>query len=111
MNAGPFPAAWRFDRFTLDFARSALLGPDGGEISLRPVRAYRVRLDGSAGRLRVPRPRWWRERQVLCAAAALFAYETYLLGTVLASFTSNGAKEALRLPHNSVSADPQLARA
>jgi TolB-like protein/class 3 adenylate cyclase len=30
------PVAWRFDRFTLDLARDALLGPDGAEISLRP---------------------------------------------------------------------------
>ena len=26
------PAAWRFDRFTLDLARGALLGPDGAEV-------------------------------------------------------------------------------
>ena len=30
------PAAWRFDRFTLDLARDALLGPDGAAIPLRP---------------------------------------------------------------------------
>ena len=44
MNAGPFPAAWRFDRFTLDLARDALLGPDGGEISLRPKSMALLRL-------------------------------------------------------------------
>ena len=30
------PSAWRFDRFTLDLARDALLGPDGAAIPLRP---------------------------------------------------------------------------
>src|SRR4051794_26866869 len=30
------PGAYRFDRFTLDLARGALLGPDGAELPLRP---------------------------------------------------------------------------
>ena len=36
MDDARAPMAWRFDRFTLDLARDALLGPDGAEIPLRP---------------------------------------------------------------------------
>src|SRR4051812_15347831 len=32
----PRPAVYRFDRFTLDLARGALLGLDGAELPLRP---------------------------------------------------------------------------
>ena len=38
------PAAWRFDRFTLDLARGALLGPDGAEVPLRPKSFALLRL-------------------------------------------------------------------
>ena len=38
------PAAWRFDRFTLDLARGALLGPDGAEVPLRPKSLALLRL-------------------------------------------------------------------
>ena len=38
------PAAWRFDRFTLDIARGALLGPDGAEVPLRPKSLALLRL-------------------------------------------------------------------
>ena len=37
-------AAWRFDRFTLDLARGALLGPDGAEVPLRPKSFALLRL-------------------------------------------------------------------
>ena len=38
------PAAYRFDRFTLDLARDALLGPDGAEVPLRPKSFALLRL-------------------------------------------------------------------
>ena len=38
------PAAYRFDRFTLDLARGALLGPDGAEVPLRPKSFALLRL-------------------------------------------------------------------
>jgi class 3 adenylate cyclase len=38
------PTAWRFDRFTLDLARGALLGPDGTEVPLRPKSMALLRL-------------------------------------------------------------------
>ena len=38
------PAAYRFDRFTLDVARGALLGPDGAEVPLRPKSFALLRL-------------------------------------------------------------------
>ncbi len=38
------PAAWRFDRFTLDLARGVLLGPDGAEVPLRPKALALLRL-------------------------------------------------------------------
>ncbi len=38
------PGAWRFDRFTLDLARGALLGPDGAEVPLRPKSLALLRL-------------------------------------------------------------------
>ena len=44
MNAGPISVAYRFDRFTLDIARGALLGPDGAEIPLRPKSMALLRL-------------------------------------------------------------------
>ncbi len=45
MDAEPAPpAAWRFDRFTLDLARGALLGPDGAEVPLRPKSLALLRL-------------------------------------------------------------------
>jgi TolB-like protein/class 3 adenylate cyclase len=49
----PPPAvAWRFDRFTLDLARGALLGPDGAEVPLRPKSFALLRLlVENAGRL------------------------------------------------------------
>ena len=62
-----YQAAWRFDQFTLDLARGALLGPDGAEVSLRPKSFALLRLlVDSAGRL-VDRdaimaavwPTWW----------------------------------------------------
>ena len=37
-------SAWRFDRFTLDLARGALLGPDGAEVPLRPKSLALLRL-------------------------------------------------------------------
>ena len=46
------PAAYRFDRFTLDLARGALLGPDGAEVPLRPKSFALLRLFvENAGRL------------------------------------------------------------
>src|SRR3954447_10630983 len=45
-------AAYSFDRFTLDLARGALLGPDGAELPLRPKSFALLRLLlESAGRL------------------------------------------------------------
>src|SRR4051794_13278903 len=46
------PAAWRFDRFTLDLARGALLGPDGAEVPLRskPLALLRLLVE-NAGHL------------------------------------------------------------
>ena len=38
------PGAWRFDRFTLDLGRRALLGPDGTEVPLRPKSFALLRL-------------------------------------------------------------------
>ena len=38
------PGAWRFDRFTLDLGRRALLGPDGAEVPLRPKSFALLRL-------------------------------------------------------------------
>ena len=38
------PAAYRFDRFTLDLARGALLGPDGAAVPLRPKSFALLRL-------------------------------------------------------------------
>ena len=38
------PAAFRFDRFTLDLARGALLGPEGAEVPLRPKSLALLRL-------------------------------------------------------------------
>ena len=44
MDAAGTPGAWRFDRFTLDLARGALLGPDGAELPLRPKSFALLRL-------------------------------------------------------------------
>jgi TolB-like protein/class 3 adenylate cyclase len=44
MDAGPKPEAYRFDRFTLDLDRGALLGPDAAEIPLRPKSLTLLRL-------------------------------------------------------------------
>jgi TolB-like protein/class 3 adenylate cyclase len=48
---------------------------DAGELRVkniaRPVRAYRVRLDGAAGRLDLPRPPWFGRRAVATALALL----------------------------------------
>lgn len=44
MDARPVPRAHRFDRFTLDHARGALLGPEGAEIALRPKAKALLRL-------------------------------------------------------------------
>ena len=45
MDAKGTPAAaYRFDRFTLDLARGAMLGPDGAEIPLRPKSFALLRL-------------------------------------------------------------------
>ena len=38
------PGAYRFDRFTLDLGRRALLGPDGAEVPLRPKSFALLRL-------------------------------------------------------------------
>src|SRR4051812_37569490 len=38
------PAAWRFDRFTLDLARGALLADGGAEVALRPKSFALLRL-------------------------------------------------------------------
>src|SRR4051812_20944488 len=38
------PAAWRFDRFTLDLARGALLADSGAEVALRPKSFALLRL-------------------------------------------------------------------
>src|SRR5690349_12487688 len=53
MGTGETPcAAYSFDRFTLDLARGALLGPDGAELPLRPKSFALLRLLlESAGRL------------------------------------------------------------
>src|SRR5262245_64845073 len=52
MDAGQGPGAWRFDRFTLDLARGALLDPDGAEIPLRPKSMTLLRvLIENAGRV------------------------------------------------------------
>src|SRR5262245_59770089 len=52
MDAGQGPGAWRFDRFTLDLARGALLDPDGAEIPLRPKSMALLRvLIENAGRV------------------------------------------------------------
>src|SRR3954452_23425132 len=46
------PGAYRFDRFTLDLDRGALLGPDGAELPLRPKSFALLRLlVENAGRL------------------------------------------------------------
>src|SRR3954452_21477356 len=48
----PAPAAYRFDRFTLDLARGALLADDGAELPLRPKSFALLRLlVENAGRL------------------------------------------------------------
>ena len=44
MDAERAAGAWRFDRFTLDLARGALLGPDGAEVPLRPKSLALLRL-------------------------------------------------------------------
>jgi DNA-binding winged helix-turn-helix (wHTH) protein len=45
-------AIYRFDRFTLDLARGALLAPGGAEVPLRPKSFALLRLlVGNAGRL------------------------------------------------------------
>ena len=44
MDAERAAGAWRFDRFTLDLARGALLGPDGAEVPLRPRSLALLRL-------------------------------------------------------------------
>ena len=44
MDAERAAGAWRFDRFTLDLARGALLGPDGAEVPLRPKSFALLRL-------------------------------------------------------------------
>ena len=50
------PGAWRFDRFTLDLGRRALLGPDGAEVPLRPKSFALLRLlVENAGRVVGPR--------------------------------------------------------
>src|SRR4051794_16368244 len=41
---GAAPAAWRFDRFTLDLARGALLADGGAEVALRPKSFALLRL-------------------------------------------------------------------
>src|SRR3954454_5747681 len=41
---GVAPAAWRFDRFTLDLARGALLADGGAEVALRPKSFALLRL-------------------------------------------------------------------
>ena len=53
MDAERTPSgAWRFDRFTLDLARGALLGPDGAEVPVRPKSFALLRLlVENAGRL------------------------------------------------------------
>ena len=53
MHTGKPPrVAYRFDRFTLDLARGALLAPDGAELPLRPKSFALLRLlVESAGRL------------------------------------------------------------
>ena len=44
MDAAPPHAVYRFDRFTLDLARGALLGSDGAEVPLRPKSFALLRL-------------------------------------------------------------------
>ena len=44
MDAERAAGAWRFDPFTLDLARGALLGPDGVEVPLRPKSLALLRL-------------------------------------------------------------------
>ena len=44
MDAERAAGAWRFDRFTLDLGRGALLGPDGAEVPLRPKSLALLRL-------------------------------------------------------------------
>ena len=52
MDAERAAGAWRFDRFTLDLARGALLGPDGAEVPVRPKSFALLRLlVENAGRL------------------------------------------------------------
>ena len=53
MHAGKPPRmVYRFDRFTLDLARGALLGPEGAELPLRPKSFALLRLFvENAGRL------------------------------------------------------------
>ena len=52
MGAERAAGAWRFDRFTLDLARGALLGSDGAEVPLRPKSFALLRLlVENAGRL------------------------------------------------------------
>lgn len=49
---GPLPGFWRFEGFTLDLGRGALLGPDGAEVPLRPKSFALLRLlVENAGRL------------------------------------------------------------
>lgn len=50
MDPGRTPTGWRFDRFTLDLVRGALLGPGGVEVALRPKSFALLRLlVGNAG--------------------------------------------------------------
>ena len=44
MDAERAAGAWRFDRFTLDLGRGALLGSDGAEVPLRPKSLALLRL-------------------------------------------------------------------
>src|SRR6476646_7012726 len=61
MDAGQAPGAYRFDRFTLDRGRSALLAPDGTEVSLRPKSLALLRL-------LVENPGWVVDRDAIVAA-------------------------------------------
>lgn len=52
MDAAATKAVWRFDRFTLDLPRGALLAADGTELALRPKSFAVLRyLVENAGRL------------------------------------------------------------
>lgn len=52
MDAAATKTVWRFDRFTLDLSRGALLAPDGTELALRPKSFALLRyLVENAGRL------------------------------------------------------------